>query len=76
MILIGEAKRNIQKKARSMNYTNVIHAETMKEAVDIATRYANIGDVVLLSPACSSYDMYKNFEERGDDFKNLVMNIK
>ena len=39
-------------------------------------RYANIGDVVLLSPACSSYDMYKNFEERGDDFKNLVMNIK
>ena len=76
MILIGEAKRNIQKKARSMNYTNVIHAENMKEAVDIATRYANIGDVVLLSPACSSYDMYKNFEERGDDFKNLVMNIK
>ena len=76
MILIGEAKRNIQKKARAMNFTNVIHAEDMKEAVDIASRYANIGDVVLLSPACSSYDMFKNFEERGDVFKELVMNIK
>ena len=47
-------------------------AETMEEAVAQAQAVAQPGDVVLLSPACSSFDMYENYEERGDVFRRLV----
>ena len=46
--------------------------ETMKEAVEQAAQLAFSGDIVLLSPACASLDMYKNFMARGDDFKLCV----
>ena len=45
---------------------------TIAGAVEAAARDARPGDVVLLSPACASYDQYRNFEERGDDFRRLV----
>jgi UDP-N-acetylmuramoylalanine--D-glutamate ligase len=45
---------------------------TIAGAVDAAARNARPGDVVLLSPACASYDQYENFEQRGDDFRRLV----
>ena len=45
---------------------------TLEEAVDVAHGYARIGDVVLLSPACTSFDAYANFEERGEDFRRIV----
>jgi UDP-N-acetylmuramoylalanine--D-glutamate ligase len=48
---------------------------SMKEAARAARRLARDGDVVLLSPACSSFDMYENYEERGDTFRRLVMNL-
>lgn len=51
---------------------DAIVCETMDEALDKATSIAKNGDVVLLSPACSSYDQFKNFEERGRIFKELV----
>ena len=51
---------------------DAIVCETMNEALDKATSIAKNGDVVLLSPACSSYDQFKNFEERGRIFKELV----
>ncbi len=76
MILIGEAKKIIANKARSLNYNNVIFADTLDEAVDIANSYSNVGDNVLLSPACSSLDMFKNYEERGEKFKEKVMSLK
>ena len=50
--------------------------ENMKEALDKAYSLAKNGDIVLLSPACSSYDQFKNFEERGEIFKELVRNLK
>jgi UDP-N-acetylmuramoylalanine--D-glutamate ligase len=45
---------------------------TLADAVKAARRLARPGDVVLLSPACTSYDAYDNFEERGEDFRRLV----
>ena len=44
----------------------------MEDALTQAQRAAQPGDVVLLSPACSSFDMYENYEERGDTFRRLV----
>mgnify|MGYP003674417983 CR=1 FL=1 len=44
------------------------------DAVDAALNYANSGDVVVLSPACSSFDLYKNYEDRGDKFRKAVAN--
>jgi UDP-N-acetylmuramoylalanine--D-glutamate ligase len=46
--------------------------ETMREALDGAFQAAQSGDVVLLSPACSSFDQFKSFEDRGDRFKEMV----
>ena len=76
MILIGEAKKKIAVKARSLNYNSLIFADTLDEAVDIANSYSNVGDNVLLSPACSSFDMFKSYEDRGEKFKEKVMSIK
>ena len=53
----------------------IISCISMAECVDNAHRLAKAGDTVLLSPACASWDMYKSFEERGDDFKNLVNSL-
>lgn len=50
----------------------VSRAETFEEAVAMAAALSRPGDAVLLSPACSSYDMFRNYEERGDRFRSLV----
>lgn len=49
--------------------------DNLKDAVKIAKKTAEIGDVVLFSPASASFDMFKNFEERGKKFKEIVNNI-
>jgi len=51
-------------------------AADMAEAVERATQEARPGEVVLLSPACASFDMYRNFEERGRHFKDIVMRLE
>ena len=54
---------------------DVFHAESYEEAVNLSYNNAKEGDVVLLSPASTSFDMFKNFEERGNCFKELVRNL-
>lgn len=76
LILMGEASGRFLKEARKAGITSVELAMDMKEAVEKARSAAKPGDVVLLSPACSSFDMYSCFEERGEDFKNIVRDLK
>ena len=66
LVLLG---RDSNRLADALQGATVIErAETMREAVRCARNAARPGDTVLLSPACASFDMYANFEERGDDF--------
>ena len=50
-------------------------AGTIERAIEFAAAEAEPGDVVLLSPACASYDQYANFEERGEEFGRLAANL-
>ena len=54
----------------------ILHADSMQHAVELARGAAQPGDVVSLSPASASFDLYPNFEVRGRDYKNIVNNLK
>ena len=73
LVLLGEARDKIKSELGS--YTKVYMVRDLKEAVKTSFSSAEEGDIVLLSPACSSYDMFDNYEERGKEFKRLVMQI-
>jgi UDP-N-acetylmuramoylalanine--D-glutamate ligase len=73
LVLIGQAAPLIEKDLGDM--TTAIRAGSMEEAVREAFRHAGNGDVVLLSPACSSYDMFENYEDRGKQFKQEVIKL-
>ncbi|MFT3910127.1 MAG: UDP-N-acetylmuramoyl-L-alanine--D-glutamate ligase [Ferruginibacter sp.] len=53
----------------------MVNTESAKEAVQAGFHFANKGDVVLLSPACASFDLFKNYEDRGKQFKQAVKNL-
>jgi UDP-N-acetylmuramoylalanine--D-glutamate ligase len=71
MILIGEAA--VQMKNAFSGRTTVCLASSMKDAVEQAKKYAVKGDIVLLSPACASFDMYSGYAERGEKFAEAVV---
>lgn len=72
MVLLGQTREKIARCAARHDFTNVMYAEDMQEAVKVCASYANSGDYVLLSPACASWGMFKNYEERGRIFKECV----
>lgn len=71
-VLLGQTKEKIAQAARNCGFENVILTETLEEAVTTCANLAQPGDAVLLSPACASWGMFKNYEERGDKFKEIV----
>jgi len=72
-ILVGETAPIIRAALeRAGSGDRALSAATLEEAVDLARSRAEPGDVVLLSPGCASYDMFSNFEERGDRFRALT----
>jgi len=54
----------------------ILETQTVKELVRLALKAAQEGDVVLLSPACASFDLFKNYEDRGDQFREAVLELK
>ena len=73
LVLIGQTRDKIAECAKKHGFTEIMYAEDMQEAVQVCAVYADIGDYVLLSPACASWGMFKNYEERGRVFKECVM---
>lgn len=73
LIVFGEAREKIRSALGDVVKTVVV--ANMREAVLAAKRVAARGDTVLLSPACSSFDQYKNYHERGQDYQNCVREI-
>jgi UDP-N-acetylmuramoylalanine--D-glutamate ligase len=73
LVLVGKATEGISKTIGHLVKT--IKADTFEKAVKTAYSQAKTGDIVLLSPACASFDMFKNYEDRGNQFKNIVNNL-
>lgn len=76
VVLIGKTAVKIKDTAEKMGYTNTLIVEGMEDAVREASALASAGDTVLLSPACASWDMYANFEKRGEHFKECVRGLR
>lgn len=76
MVILGECAAEIEQAARQAGVTNILKAASFNEAVLMAHGAAKSGDVVLLSPACASWDMFKNYEERGELFRQIVYDLK
>ncbi|SMB94328.1 UDP-N-acetylmuramoylalanine--D-glutamate ligase [Thermanaeromonas toyohensis ToBE] len=75
LILLGEAAPVIKQAAKEAGLTSIFMVRDLKEAVERAKELARPGDIVLLSPACASWDMFRNYEERGNLFKSLVRSL-
>ena len=74
--LIGQTRDKIAETAKKHGFTAVTLADSMEEAVAVCYDHAKSGDAVLLSPACASFGMFKNYEERGRIFKEIVRSLK
>lgn len=76
MVVLGETADKIIKAAQDKGFANVHRVKTLEEGVVKAFSLAKPGENVLLSPACASWDMFKDFEERGRVFKEAVKALK
>ena len=74
VILIGEIRHKLADILHDINY-EISDVRTMAEVVSVARSYAASGDVVIMSPACASFDMFKSFYDRGDQFREVVKSL-
>lgn len=78
VVVFGEAGEMIQKTVNAVageGSVDIRRAQTLKEAVTLAAEVASPGDVVLLSPGCTSFDEFKDFAERGESFRKWVLEL-
>ena len=76
LVLIGQAAPQIKEAVENIGFTNIHEAKDYPEAVKMANQVACPGDIVLLSPACASWDMFNSYEERGNLFKQVVNDLR
>ncbi|RUM59544.1 MAG: UDP-N-acetylmuramoyl-L-alanine--D-glutamate ligase [Persephonella sp.] len=74
VFLIGRDKEDIAKKIK--NIKQIYRFNSLEDAVKTAFSYANSGDILLFSPACASFDMFKNYKDRGERFKKIYEELK
>ena len=75
LVLLGATKEKIAKTADKKGYQNYTFVESLEEAVRLSAEIAKDNEVVLLSPACASWDMFQSYEERGRLFKEYVLKL-
>ena len=75
LVLIGQTSAKIADTCKKYGFENIEYADSMEQVVDICAKNAVSGDAVLLSPACASWGMFDNYEQRGRIFKDLVNNL-
>ena len=76
LITFGQTAEKIEKAAVKAGIKQIIRVDNVEKAVPEAYRLSHSGDVILLSPACASWDQYKTFEARGDMFIEAVHKLK
>lgn len=76
LVLIGQTREKIKETANAHGFLAVTLADSLEEAIQICYEHAVSGDAVLLSPACASWGMFANYEERGRIFKEIVRSLK
>ncbi len=75
LVLIGQTAKTIATCAKNHGFNSLVFMDTLEEAIDFCYKNARPGDAVLLSPACASWGMFKSYEQRGDLFREYVMNL-
>ena len=75
LVLIGQTSAKIADTCKKYGFENIEYADSMEQVVDICAKNAVSGYAVLLSPACASWGMFDNYEQRGRIFKDLVNNL-
>ncbi len=75
LILLGQTAQQIADTCDKVGFSDYVFAETLEEAVSLAHAAAKKGDCVLLSPACASWGMFKNYQQRGEMFKAFVRGL-
>ncbi len=73
--VFGQTKQKIALSAKKFGFENLYVCDSLKSATLLLFELASIGEVVLLSPACASFDCFSNYEERGEFFKKIVKEI-
>ena len=76
LVLLGQTREKIAACARAHGFTDIVFADSLEEAVERCWEAAEPGDAVLLSPACASWGMFDNYEQRGRMFKEYVRRLK
>jgi UDP-N-acetylmuramoylalanine--D-glutamate ligase len=74
-VLIGENRSRLARELTALGARNVIQAADMRSAVLLAREQARQGEVVILAPGAASFDMFRDFEDRGDQFKKAVLDL-
>ena len=75
LVLLGQTKEKIAREAEACGFHDIVMTDTFEEAVLTSAKLADPGYAVLLSPACASWGMFNNYEERGDKFKEIVRSL-